>query len=120
MSHTSNNTVLTTVGLDDQVKLRYISPFWVVMLAGRDTSGVVNIIPCIEEYRTHHPVAKTHGKIEPGSSMSVKLPFLTNTHELAPEELLVMPFDGGLSEICCEAFPPIPTSNTFAANDKSA
>ena len=54
--------------------------------------------------------AKIHGEVRSGQSMNLKLPFLTNKQDLAPGDLLVMPFDGGMSEIWCESFPPIHTS----------
>ena len=64
------------------------------------------------------PVAKHHGEVTAGSTMIVKLPFLTNNNELAPGDLLVLPFDGGMSEICCEAFPPIHRSEAGAMSHK--
>ena len=44
---------------DDQVELREISAFWAVMLAGRDTARMVNMIPYMEEYKCLHPVARS-------------------------------------------------------------
>ena len=38
--------------------------------------------------------------------MTVSLAYLTNKKELAPGDLLVLSFDAGLSQICCEAFSP--------------
>ena len=37
----------------------------------------------------------------------MQLPFLTNSKELQPGDLLVLPFDGGIEDMCCEGFPPI-------------
>ena len=92
---------------DEKLELQHVSPFWAVMLAGRDQSHMVNMIPYMEEYRVVHPTPKHHGEVKPGWTMSVKLPFLTNSKELAEGDLLVVPFDGGMGELCCEAFPPI-------------
>ena len=105
MSHTSSP--LATIGPDDKVECRHIAPFWAVMLVGRDTAQMVNMIPYMEEYNLPPLVATNHGEVKLASTMTLKLPFMTNKSELAPGDLLVMPFDGGLSEICCEAFPPI-------------
>ena len=60
------HTPLATNGPDDQVALRHISPFWAVMLAGRDTTDLVNMMPYMEEYKFPHPVAKFHGEVKPG------------------------------------------------------
>ena len=46
----SHETVSMNVP-DDKVELRHISPFWAVMLAGRDTTHMVNMVPYIDEYR---------------------------------------------------------------------
>ena len=37
------NNGLATTGLNDEIKLNYISPFWAVMLASRDTTEMVNM-----------------------------------------------------------------------------
>ena len=95
---------------DDKVELIHISPFWSAMLAGREQTHIVNMIPYMEEYIFSYPVAKHHGELKFGSTMSVKMPFLTNKNDLAPGDLLVLPFDGGLAEICCEEFPLIQSS----------
>jgi len=115
MSHKS--LTLATIGPDDKVECRHISPFLAVMLAGRDTAKMVNLIPYMEEYKFPHAVAKNYGEVKTGSTMSLKLPFMTNKSELVLGDLLVMPFDGGLSEICCEAFPPIQKSEAIAISD---
>ena len=39
--------------------------------------------------------------------MTVWLPFLVNSKELRKGDLLVMPFDGGIREMCCTGFPPL-------------
>ena len=100
---------LATIGLDDNVELYYYSPYWAVMLAGRDTAQMVNMIPHMEEYKWLHPLAKNHGQLQHGAVLTLKLPFLTNKRDLAPGDLFVLPFDGGMSEMICEAFPPMPS-----------
>ena len=84
------------------------------MLAGRDTVDMVNMIPHMEEYKFMHPVAKHHGEVKSGSTLTVKLPFLTNKADLAAGDLLVVPYDGGLREFCTDTLPPIPKSNAGA------
>ena len=103
---------LARVGADDMVQVRAIPPFWAVMLAGRDTAHMVNMLPYMEEYTVPHPVAKTHGGLANGAKLTLKLPFLSNRNDLSPGDLLVMPFDGGMSEICCVEFPPLRPVNT--------
>ena len=98
---------LATVGPDDTVVCRHISPFWAVMLAGRDTGKMVNMNSWKEAYKYPQANAKKQGEINLGSNVALFLPFLTNKRDLVPGDLLVLPFDGGLSEICCEAFPPV-------------
>ena len=99
---------LATVGPDDTVVCRHISPFWAVMLAGRDTGNMVNMVSLKEEYKYPEVNAKKQCEINLGTNVVLFLPFLTNKRDLVPGDLLVLPFDGGLSEICCEAIPPVP------------
>ena len=87
--------------------MRHIAPFWAVMLAGRDSSNVANMRPHIEEYTLAQPVAKHYGKVPSQAKHHVTLPMLSNTRDLAPGELLVLPFDGGMDELYCEGFPEI-------------
>ena len=106
MSH--KQSPLTTVDTDDKVSCtRHFSPFWAVMLAGRDTAKMVNMVPYMEEYTIPQAVAKTHGIVMLGSKITVQLPFLSNKRDLVAGELLALPFDGGHSAICCEEFPSI-------------
>ena len=97
---------LARLGDDDQLVLRSISPFWVVMLAGRETSQMANVTAYMEEYSLVQPVAKKHGEVKAAASMQVHVPFLTNNRDLAPGDLMVLPFNGGLPQICCESFSP--------------
>ena len=108
MSHKSTEP-LATIGPDDQLRVRPISAFWAVMLAGRDQTDMVNMVPYIEEYKFHHPTAKVHGDTKPGSSIKLRLPFITNKRKLEVDELLVLPYDGGVKEMVCEEYPPMPT-----------
>ena len=55
-----------------------------------------------------------YGNMNSASAMTLRLPFLTNKCDLAPGDLLVMPVDGGLSDIFCEAFTPIQKSKASA------
>ena len=99
---------LATMGLDNNVELHYFSPYWAVMLAGRDTK-MSNMIAYMEDYKWQHLVALTHGQPQYGALFNLKLPFLTNRANLAPGDLLVLPYDGGMSEILCDKFPPMPS-----------
>ena len=101
---------LTTVNVDGTVQVKHIAPYWTVMLADRDHAQMVNMIPYMEEYKFAYPVAKHYGEVKHASTMHLKLPFLTNKTDLVPGNLLVLPFDAGMSEICCETFPPIEPS----------
>ena len=92
---------------DDKVELQHMSPFWAVMIGGRDTPQMVNMTAYMEEYKIPHPVAKNYGEMKMSSSLTVRLPFLTNKNDVAAGELLVLPCDGGLAEICFESFPPL-------------
>ena len=58
----------------------------------------------MEEYHFQYPVAIHHGVVNLGSKMTMKLPFLTNSKDLAEDEVLVLPFDGGIREMFCESF----------------
>jgi hypothetical protein len=106
MSHKSSP--LTTVGPDDKVTCtRHFSPFWAVLLVGRDTSQMVNMIPYVEEYVVPQAVPKHHGKMNVGNQVLIEMPFLANRCELKPGDLLALPFDGGHAAFCCEEFPKI-------------
>ena len=97
------NKELTSLGPDDKVKVDHIPPFWAVKMADRDLKNMVNMQSIIEEYDFQYP----------GGKMTLKLPFLTNSKELAEGELLVLPYDGGIPEIICESFPQhAPTQTT--------
>ena len=114
------NNGLATTGPNDEIKLNYISPFWAVMLATSDTTEMVNMSAHMEEYTwnlykrvptlTKRSGRPTTSHIRPskraGRPITMSLPFLTNKKELAPGDLLVLPFDAGLSQICCGVFPP--------------
>ena len=111
---------LVTIGLSDEIKLDHMSPYWFVMLASRDTTEMVNMSAHMEEYTwnlykrvptlTKRSGRPTTSHIRPskraGRPITMSLPFLTNKKELAPGDLLVLPFDAGLSQICCGVFPP--------------
>jgi hypothetical protein len=106
MSH--KQSPLTTVGPDDTVKCtRHFAPFWAVMLVGRDTAHMVNMVPYVEEYVVPQAVPKHHGRLMVASQVIVEMPFLANKCELKPGDLLALPFDGGHPAICCEEFPAI-------------
>ena len=53
------------------------------------------------------PGAQTLGEVKHAATMHLTLPFLTNTVDMAPGDLLVLPFDANMKEICCETFPPL-------------
>ena len=90
-------------GTDENVELKHISRFWAVLLAGRDTTSMVNMCAYMEDYRCQSVVPKHHGGVNAAWKMSVSMPFLTNKRALESGEVLVLPFDGGLPEIQCEA-----------------
>jgi len=98
---------LATLNSDGTVKVKHIAPYWAVMLADRATAELVNIMPYMEKYTFQYPVAINWGEAKHATTMHLMLPFLTNNVDLAPGNLLVMPFDGGMPAICCETFPPI-------------
>lgn len=106
---------LAVIGMDDKPELHYYPPFWAVMLAGRDTSAKVNMSPYMEEYTTQPPRASDHGQIMHGACLKLQIPFLANTRDLEPGELLVLPFDGGLPQLICEAFPPMQSTRLSSA-----
>ena len=85
----------------------HIAPFWAVMLAGSNTAEMVNMIPHMEEYTFQKPVPKTLPEVRTGSTMSLQLPVLTYKSELSKGDLLVLPFDGGIKQVCCETYPKI-------------
>ena len=80
------------------------------MLASRDASSMVNMHPYMEEYRFQAPKPAYYGTVIGGAYLSVRLPFFTNLTRLAEGDLLVLPYDGGVSQVCCETFPPISQS----------
>ena len=102
-----SNKPLAWVNGEDVVEVHALPPFWAVMLAGRDTAHMVNMMPCMEEYYIRSPNPKHYGGWTLFSGMSASMPFLCNTKALEPGDLLVLPFDGGMAEMCCEGFPPI-------------
>ena len=77
------------------------------MLAGRDTAEMVNMIPHVDEYTFQKPVPKNLPGVRTGSTMSLQLPVLTNKSELSKCDLIVLPFDGGIKQVCCETYPKI-------------
>ena len=83
---------------DGTIEFGYVCPFWAVMLSDRDNANLVNMHPCIGDYKIPSPVGKTY-PLSFDVNMSVKLPFLTNKTALSSGELLVLPFDGGCNEI---------------------
>ena len=93
---------------DEKVQVYGIPAFWAAMLAGRDTKAMVNMDVFMEEYHIPTPVMKNSTTFAMVEQLWVKLPFLTNSRELQKGELLVLPFDGGLTDIICENFPPSP------------
>ena len=98
---------LLTVDSDDRVVCaRHFSPFWAVMLVGRDSTHMVNMAPYMEEYSIPHAVAKQWGVMKVGSRVSVSIPFLSNTRDLNAGELLALPYDGGHKSIFCAKIPP--------------
>ena len=106
MSH--KQSPLTKVSPDDKVMCtRHIAPFWAVMLVGRDTAHMVNMVPYVEEYVVPQAVPKHHGRLMVQSQIVVEMPFLANKCELKPGDLLALPFDGGHPAMCCEEFPAI-------------
>ena len=86
---------------DTERKYAYIDPFWTVLLSDRNTSGLVNMAPYLEEWKLGNPTPSlwVHGRF--GLTLTVKLPFLTNSQAIEEGALLVLPYDGGLTEICC-------------------
>ena len=106
MSHTKTEP-LATKNSDDVLEMRHVSPFWAVMLAGRDHDHMVNMRAFLDEYKFNHPSGRTYGNLRSGSLVKVTLPFLTNTRLLAVGELLVLPFNACLNEIFCESYPPL-------------
>ena len=93
--------------LDYSLELIHSAPFRALMLAGRDTAEMVNMIPHMEEYTFQKPVPKTLPEVRTGSTMSLQLPVLTYKSELSKGDLLVLPFDGGIKQVCCETYPKI-------------
>ena len=104
--------------LDDSLELIHIAPFWAVMLAGRDTAEMVNMIPHMEEYTFQKPVPKTLPEVRTGSTMSLQLPVLTYKSELSKCDLLVLPFDGGIKQVCCETYPKIESDSARAMSHR--
>ena len=99
---------LVTVGPDEKVTCtRNFPPFWAVMLVGRDTTKMVNMMAYMEEYTLPQATSKKHGSLGTASKITLHLPYLTNIRDLFPGDLLALPFDGGYASVCCEAFPPI-------------
>ena len=98
---------LAEPGPNDTVDVSHFPPYWTVILSGRDHTHMVNMKSFMEEYDFPNPVAKHNGAVKLGSKLTLKMPFLTNSKDLAKDDVLVLPFDGGLREIFCERFPPI-------------
>ena len=106
MSHKMSPLVI--VGPDDKVTCtRNYSPLWAVMLVGRDTKNLVNMVPYMEDYTLPQATAKHYGTLGPASRITLQMPFLTNKRDLVAGDLLALPFDGGHASVCCEGFPPI-------------
>ena len=86
---------------DTEQKYTYIDPFWTVLLSDRNTGGLVNMAPFLEEWKLGNPTPTlcTHGKF--GVALTVKLPHFTNSREIEEGALLALPYDGGLTEIYC-------------------
>ena len=95
MSHTSSP--IAEMGLDGTVEVRHIAPFWAVTLAGRDSGLKVNMHPgetgiCRSvqpRFDEDDVMLPLFDPMHP-NHCAVVLPYLTNEHDLAPGELLVM------------------------------
>ena len=98
---------LAWLDTDDQVRVAPMPAFWAVMLGGRDSASMVNMLPCQEKYSLPNPVAANWGSSRLIDGMFVKLTFFSNSRDIEPGELLALPFDGGSGEMICENFPPI-------------
>ena len=48
---------------DDSVGVKHVSPFWCVLLAGRDSSEMVNMHAYMEEYNVPQPVGKNTARL---------------------------------------------------------
>ena len=96
---------MVTICPDGKVEFKHTSPFWAVMIAGRDTpTHMINMIPHMEEYRLGSPEANHLGVLKVG--ISVRMPFLINTRDLRPGDVLVLPHDTGMpAKMCWEPFP---------------
>ena len=99
-----------TVAPENQVVLNHIPHFWAVMRARCDAHNqpkqMSNMIPYMEKYTLGSPEARHLGVVKSG--IKVKLPYLSNNHDLAPGDALVLPFEADMPEIFWEAFPPMP------------
>ena len=81
-------------------------PYWAVMLSGVN-GEMINMVSRMDEYKVAYPRSQIYGGDGYGGAMTLELPLLTNSRDLAPGDLLVMPSDGGIREIFCDEFPAI-------------
>ena len=96
---------MARVDLADKVRVVPMPAYWAVMLAGRDTSHMVNMLPFEERYCMPHPIPTSFGQATLFDRTFVRFPFLSNSRNIEPGELLVLPYDGGSKEMICENFP---------------
>ena len=68
------------------------------MLTDRDNQQLVKMHPYTDEYNVPRPEAKRFN-FKSSCSIEVTLPFLKNNKGLQAGDLLVLPFDGGCTEI---------------------
>ena len=101
--YTAISPKLAKKNLDDKIEVQHLPPFWALMLAKK--SEQVNMKPYMETYRYNPPVPKYHGDAKQGGTMSLQVPFFTNTRDLKVGDLLIVPYDGGLQEIHADEFP---------------
>ena len=98
---------LAWVDSDDNVRVAPMPAYWAVMLTGRDTSSMVNMLPFEEKYCIANPSGHSWGLGTIFDRTFVKFPFLSNSRDIQPGELLVLPYDAGSKDMICENFPSI-------------
>ena len=98
---------VASLDVEQKLQLRHLSPFWAVMLAGRDHDDMINMKPCVEEFTMAEPIANDKGlALKTGSTLTIAFLFFSNAKDLCAGDMFVLPHTWGTKEIYCDEFPP--------------
>ena len=75
------------------------------MLGDRDAVGKVNMRASVDDFSMDTGVSNAFASAKILSGISVVIPFISNSRFVKKGELLLLPYDGCIPQICCSTFP---------------